>query len=52
MSAYDCEVCGYRPRKTDANRVEVRATLELDQDAEWVAVDHVRCYNCGHEWVE
>jgi DNA-directed RNA polymerase subunit RPC12/RpoP len=52
MVAYHCEVCGYRPQRRDAQRIEVRASLELNPDTEWVTVDYVRCYECGHEWVE
>lgn len=35
-----CDLCGYRPRRADANHIE-----QFD-------VEHVRCYNCGYEWVE
>ena len=35
-----CERCGYRPRWSDAMFIS-------EQN-----VTHVRCYECGNEWVE
>jgi Zn ribbon nucleic-acid-binding protein len=35
-----CERCGYHPRRMDSLWVED------------YQVHHVRCYECGHEWVE
>lgn len=35
-----CEKCSYRPRREDVAQI-------IDYN-----VLHVRCYNCGYEWVE
>jgi uncharacterized Zn finger protein len=45
---YQCEVCGYRPRKKDVNLV----VMNEGADQYEYTIEHVRCYECGHEWVE
>lgn len=41
--------CGYRPRKSDASKVEVGIDSETGEST---YVLHVICYDCGSEWVE
>ncbi len=43
-----CDQCGYRPQRRDAQN------LVLDQGKDNLDVDiiYVRCYQCGHEWIE
>jgi Zn ribbon nucleic-acid-binding protein len=45
-----CDVCSYRPR--DADCVLVETTDRIGSMVEEIEVLYVRCYNCGHEWVE
>ena len=45
-----CDVCSYRPR--DADCVVVQTLDRLSEDAKEIDVLYVRCYTCGHEWVE
>jgi hypothetical protein len=45
-----CDVCSYRPR--DADCLFVQTVDRLDEHAKEITVLHVRCYDCGHEWVE
>jgi DNA-directed RNA polymerase subunit RPC12/RpoP len=45
-----CDVCGYRPRLEDTAKVET--TRRIGEDSETIEVLYVRCYHCGHEWVE
>jgi len=46
--AFVCK-CGYRPRKSDANEVEVGIDPHSGMPTH---VLHVICYACGAEWVE
>jgi hypothetical protein len=41
----DCEKCGYRPRRSDVS-------LVLPEFTGNELMYHVRCYNCGLEWVD
>ena len=46
-----CETCGYHPRNSDTNLVDVRS-VQPDDKAITIQVLHVICYGCGNEWVE
>jgi uncharacterized Zn finger protein len=43
-----CDRCGYRPRMSDAQHV----ILDKGIDELHETILYVRCYECGHEWVE
>jgi uncharacterized Zn finger protein len=43
-----CDQCGYHPQKRDAAQV----ILEEGTDNLEVPIVYVRCYQCGHEWIE
>jgi len=45
-----CDVCSYRPR--DGDCVIVQTADRIGEDANEISVLYVRCYECGHEWVE
>ena len=51
VKASACDRCGYRPRRSDAQVVEVSIPGQ-DGEEELHKVVHVICYDCGHEWVE
>ena len=46
-----CDNCGYRPRISDAHKVEFSSNLDESEDGVQTVL-HVICYKCGHEWVE
>ena len=43
-----CDRCDYRPRTADGHVVVLNDGV--DEYSEPIV--YVRCYNCGHEWVE
>jgi hypothetical protein len=43
-----CDVCTYKPRSKDAQNI----VLETGKDSKEETILYVRCYRCGHEWVE
>ena len=45
-----CETCGYHPRNSDTNLVDVQSAS--DDKTITIQVLHVICYGCGNEWVE
>lgn len=50
-----CETCGYHPRNSDTNLVDVQQGWSSDDDGYKpiiIQVLHVICYGCGNEWVE
>jgi DNA-directed RNA polymerase subunit M/transcription elongation factor TFIIS len=51
VKASACDRCGYRPRTSDAQEIEV-SIPDSDDEEELQTIVHVVCYNCGHEWVE
>lgn len=43
-----CDKCEYRPRADDVGMIVLDEGLdELEE-----TILYVRCYRCGHEWVE
>lgn len=43
-----CDVCAYRPQSGDAQNI----ILEEGVDNKEIPIVYVRCYRCGHEWIE
>ncbi len=43
-----CDDCGYRPQRRDAQNI----ILNKGTDNYEVPIVYVRCYKCGHEWIE
>jgi Zn ribbon nucleic-acid-binding protein len=48
VKAYACDRCGYRPRTSDAQQIILNEGLDEYE----IPIEHVRCYQCGLEWVE
>ncbi len=44
-----CDHCGYFPQKRDSHK---QVILDTGKDNLEVTIVYVRCYECGHEWVE
>ncbi len=46
----DCDKCGYMPKLEDVSVVDISYGGHYPDEP--YIVYHVRCYHCGHEWVD